>query len=202
MSKVTAELTDVNSQVHRETALSKLNFRQRAAVRALAGGKSVSQAARDSNLSRTAVSGWLNHNIDFQRALHELQRELYSDVPQNEAAAFRAAESTAVLSLAGIRARVQLLDQLLLRDLKEQSEKRTRLIRQLQASIAAAGDYLSKLDSDEVARDIVEYTTTEYRRLLLEAVSELLKPLDGGEELLDRFSKKLRSIDSASGVER
>ena len=180
--------------------MSHLKLRQQAALRHLISGKSISAAGRDAHVGRTSIHKWLKEPA-FAQALTEAQSRLRADDQQtSELNAFREAQATPLLSAQGLRARMTLLDQLLLRDLQESDQRRARLIGRLESSINQAQAFLDRLSADEVARDMVEQRTVAYRRAVLRVVGELLRPLATRDEMLAKFRKKLDSIDEVSGV--
>lgn len=182
--------------------MSHLKLRQQVTLRHLLSGKNISVAARAANVGRTSVHKWLREPA-FREALAEAQARLRAnteDQQTSELNAFREAQATPLLSAQGLRARMTLLDQLLLRDLQEADQRRARLIGRLESSINQAQAFLDRLSADEVARDMVEQRTVAYRRAVLRVVGELLRPLATRDEMLAKFRKKLDSIDEVSGV--
>ena len=181
-------------------AVKRLSPQQVAALRCLLQGRNITDTARECGMCRNTVSTWVNQNDLFKRAIEACKQLQMHAGPVSEAKAFQEAESTPLLSLLGLRKRMQLLDVLLLRDLQSRQPQRSQLIARLQTMIGQARDYLASLTSDEVAADQVRQQVTEYRDALLQAVARLLSDVPDGDAKLLIFRNKLKSIDEKAGI--
>ena len=200
MVKKTADETGFGEIGHMPDAVKQLTAQQVAALRCLLRGKNNSHTARECGLSRNTISTWVNQNELFQQGLAECKELQLREGPLSEARAFQEAENTPLLTLLGLRKRMQLLDILLLKDLQSRQPQRSQLIARLQAMIGQARDYLASLTSDEVAKDQVNQQVTEFRAVVLEAVARLLSDVPEGDIKLLSFRNKLKAIDEKSGI--
>ena len=200
MGKKTADETGFGEIGQMPDAVKRLSPQQVAALRCLLRGKNNSDTARECGLSRNTVSAWVNQNKPFQQAIEACKELQMRDGPVSEAKAFQAAMSTPLLSLLGLRKRMQLLDVLLLRDLQSRQPQRSQLIARLQTMIGQARDYLASLTSDEVAKDQVNQQVAEYRDAVLQAVARLLSDVPDGDAKLLIFRNRLKSIDEKAGI--
>jgi predicted transcriptional regulator len=202
MNGINTKKTDLNTTAQNRNTLSELKPSQQATIRLLTSGKSISGIARELGIGRTTIHSWLKDD-QFQQALDEVQEDLQYDragAVKDELSAFEKVESTPLLSLPGIRARIELLDRLIIADLREKSDKRTRLISRLESSINQAHEFIQKVSSDEAASELVEQRTHRYCEAVLRIVRDFLRTLPQSDTLLKQFQKRLDEIDLISGV--
>ena len=201
MTKPVENLTNIDSFAAAVPEASKLNSKQRAALALVARGLKFAEVARKVGVCRATVSGWAHHDPNFRRALSALQSSLYLIGPGDEAEAFKAVESKPLLSLPGIRARLELADMLILKDLQEHTTQRTRTIQRLESVLGTANEFLSKVNSSTAAHELIRQRTTEYRHLVLQAVVDVFSGVPDAEALLSKFRHRLLAIDEKSGID-
>ena len=69
MNKSRQSVTETDTVERLPSAVLKLKPRQRAALALLVKGRTFSQVARETGISRTSIWQWVNHNDDFRGAL-------------------------------------------------------------------------------------------------------------------------------------
>jgi len=82
--------------------------------------------------------------------------------------------ATPLLSVAGLKARLELKDHLILQDLLDYNEKRTRLIQRLETDVDQARVYLDSLTKDDSIAEQVAMQITEYKTALLATLLNIL----------------------------
>ena len=201
MNNLTVHQTKERKPEQKSDRLSRLASRRQVTIRALAAGKTITAAAKELGIGRTTVHAWLKQP-DFREALDEEMMRLRDDGSQlaDEVAAFEAAERTPLLSLAGIRARLELLDRLVISDLRNQSDKRRGMIGRLEASIDQANAFLQKVTANEAASSLLEQRMEAYRRALLDVLIELLEPLSVSKKVMTAIRLRLEDVDQEAGV--
>ena len=180
--------------------LNRLNLAQKEAIRLLAEGRSPAQTAKQLNVARSTVHRWIKGDEVFQDALRQAQAQFESEVDE-EAHIFKKAMKTPLFTPEGIRVRMELIDHLLLQDLKDKDSKRASLIKRLEDSLKQAGSFIGKLDADEVASDLLQQRTFSYRQKVLEAVWESLQKQRDRDRLIQELQTRLDEIDTEAGIE-
>ena len=178
--------------------LARLKPAQREAIPLLAQGIAITQIAEQINVGRVSIYRWLKDE-EFQAALAQAQDRAVAEIDQ-ESEAFARAMKIPLLSPAGIRARLELKDHLLLADLRDRDGNRASLIKRLEDSIIQASDYFDKLPADEVANDLFQQRDEVYCQSVLAAVVGLLKDLPGADRLMSGFQSELDGIDRKAGL--
>jgi len=174
---------------------SGLNTRQKVTLSLLSQGKTISQVSRQTGVSRNTLYRWSKDPL-YQKALDSIQTNALQDHSKNgEDALFQAAESTPLLTLHGIRIRLQLLDMLILNDLRDHQDKRTRLIARLESSINQAEEFVKSLRSDEIASELLNQFMQKYQESVLREVLILLENLPGSPDLIHQFQQRLDTVD-------
>ena len=200
MLRKNTETTDIDEFQHLPDVVQQLSPQQAVALRSLLGGRNVSDTARHCNLSRSSVSNWVNQDGPFKKALAECKELQMRDGPLSEAKAFQEAENTPLLSLIGVKKRMQLLDILLLQDLQSRQPQRSQLIARLQAMIGQANDFVDKLSSDEIATDLFKDQSEHFRTAVLRVTASILADMPDADDRLSRLRTKLNAIDRECGV--
>jgi len=178
----------------------KLRPVQREAVRLLLIGLRPGKVAERLSIHRSTLWTWMR-NETFQQVLRESQENLFQANFADEAAAFKSVEGVPLLTMGGLKRRLELVDVLLLRDLQDKRPQRATLIARLQNMLTQAQTFLDKLDADTVAKGLFQDQAQRYRERVLSAVARLLVGLPDSEVLLGKFSKQLDKIDLAVGIE-
>jgi len=181
--------------------MSKLSEKKQATIGHLLDGKDISKTARAVGVGRSTIHTWLNDPA-FQQAMSEekARRRSNHKGSAEEVESFREVQDIPLLTIAGIRARIELHDRLILSDLAERDTNRAVLIRRLESSIKQATGFLGTISANDIARDMVERQTLSFRQAVLEATIDIMGPLPHSDKLLAQFRGRLDDIDRKSGV--
>ena len=195
-------MTQQDNSGHVGEAMAVLSEKKQATIAHLLAGKTISKISREMDVSRNTIYTWRNKDPIFQQALSEEKARRLSNHTGtgDEAESFREVQAIPLLSLAGIRVRIELHDRLILQDLAERDTNRAVLIRRLESSIKQANDFLGKISADDIAREMVEQQTMSFRQAVLEAALDIIGPLPHSDKLLAQFRGRLDDIDRESGV--
>lgn len=157
-----------------ETVQAQLSVKQLNAIALLIRGYSDRRVAEAIGVARETVNVWRNHNQTFKAALEQARQQLWPT--ERDAIKERIGKvlATPLLSLAGIKARLELKDSLILQDLSDYNEKRARLIQRLEAEIDQARHYLDSLSKEDSITEQVALEANEYRTRLLTTLFTIL----------------------------
>ncbi len=176
----------------KEMEVATLSPRQENAVRLLLKGYSDARVGRELGVARETVNRWRHHDPGFQAAL-EAQKDHFRLMEPEDAMKQRidAVLVTKLLSLEGIKARLELKDHLILQDLLDFNEKRTRLIQRLEVDIDQSRFYIGSLSKDESLAQQVALLTNDYKRSLLETLMAILDKVIESSETREEILTKL-----------
>ena len=181
-------------------SVKQLNHKQQAAISFLARGEKQAEVARKVGVSRQSINTWLHNDERFRAALKDIQETLYFDSPTEEVKLFQQIEKIPPLTTIGVRKRIELIDRLILTDLRNHEDKRKGMIHQLQNAVAKASDFTDKLSADEVAADLFRDQSERFRTALLRVTASILADLPDADDRLSRLRSKLNAIDRECGV--
>ena len=181
-------------------SVKALNHKQQAAIAYLARGQKQAEVARQVGVSRQSINTWLHNDDRFRAALKDIQESLYFDSPVAEVKLFEQIERIPPLTTVGVRKRIELIDRLILTDLRNSEDKREGMIHQLQNAVAKANDFVEKLSADEVAADLFRDQSERFRTAVLRATVSILADVPDADDRLSRLRTKLNAIDRESGV--
>ncbi len=171
----------------------ELSVKQRNAIELLIRGYSDRRVAEEIGVTRETVNGWRNHHQAFRIALENARQSRWTTEQDALKQRIDQVLATPLLSLAGIKARLELKDCLILQDLLHYNEKRTRLIQRLEINIDQAKYYLDSLSKDERITEQVTMQTNEYKTQLLSTLMTILVETvlpEVRDTILDRLSQQ------------
>jgi len=173
-----------------------LSLRQQNALKLLLKGFPDTRVATELGISRETVCRWRHHDADFQAALEaERQRLLATEPEEATKQRIEVVIATPLLSLAGIKARLELKDRLILQDLSNYNEERTRLIQRLETDIEQAKYFLDTLSKDESVTQQVTLSTNAYKFELVQTLISILEELVDSpamrETILTELAKRM-----------
>ena len=108
-------------------SVKQLNHKQQAAISFLARGEKQAEVARKVGVSRQSINTWLHNDERFRAALKDIQETLYFDSPTEEVKLFQQIEKIPPLTTIGVRKRIELIDRLILTDLRNHEGKESCL---------------------------------------------------------------------------
>ena len=185
--KLAGNLTDV-----------RLSAKQRSAIDLLLQGLSDREVAEKINVRRETINLWRNHNQTFITEFEKARQELFGAKTEEINARIEEVKTTKLLSLEGIKARLQLKDQLILQDLSSYNENRARLIQRLEADIEQANKYLDTLNKDDSINAQVNLYINEYKQGLLSTLQNSLNEIVSQkvkDEILTRLGEEITIIE-------
>lgn len=190
------ENTENNENI-RNTEILSVN--QRTAITLLCNGLSKAEVARKLDIERGTVSKWCNHDHDFQQALELKRKEIWGEnTSTKETDLIKRVKDTDLLTLEGIEARLRLTDVLLLTDIIEHEEGRTKAIQRLQMNVEAARSYTETILAGKSLNDSVVIITNRYKFLLLSALNDVIKDnVEVGKttSILTALAQKMERIE-------
>ena len=113
---------------------------------------------------------------------------------------FEQIERIPPLTTVGVRKRIELIDRLILTDLRNHEDKRKGMIHQHQNAVSKASDFTDKLSADEVAADLFRDQSERFRTAVLRVTTSILADLPDADDRLSRLRTKLNSVDRECGV--
>ncbi len=103
-----------------------------------------------------------------------------------------------LLTLEGIESRLKLVDRLLLRDTKDQSNKRAQTIQRLQMNTDAARGYVETILAGKPINDTITAMANKYKFLVVTTIKEVLDRVVGrakSRDILREFGAKMELLE-------
>ena len=173
-----------------------LSPRQQEAVRLLLKGRRDTEVATELGIARETVNRWKRRDNIFKAALEAERKRLWVLEGTDETKQrIEVVLATPLLSLAGLRARLELKDYLILQDLGAFNERRARLVQRLEVDVEQAQHYSEMLTKDDSITQQLAIRLTDYKTALIRVLMQILKEEvpspEGQRRILERLGERM-----------
>jgi len=175
---------------------------QKTAITLLCNGLSKAEVARRLGIERETVSHWANHIPAFKEALELRRKEMWGENSSSkETELIRQVKDTDLLTLEGIEARLRLVDALLLTDVIERDDGRTKTIQRLQMNVEAVRSYVETVLAGKSVNDSVMIIVNKYKFLLLSSLKDILNATAGEDKTTQILTALMQRMERIENVE-